>query len=108
MNATRDLIIFIFIIVALGVAWYYTGGSANDLARTGPFLTLPGSTKPGTPAYHVPGVVRKPAATEEDDSTEVISNYLGTFTEERSPYAQYVSLEQSGADAGLKSEYLTI
>lgn len=109
MNATRDLFIVIFLLVALGVAWYYSGGTASDLARSGPFFTLP-QQGVGIPAYTVPGVEYTPATVEGGgvDSITTITNYLGTFDEERSPYAAHVSLEEGNARSGHASEYVTI
>jgi hypothetical protein len=109
MNAQRDLLIVVLFMVALGVAWYYSGGTANDLARSGPLFQLPPSQS-GNPAYNVPGVELIETPVKEDTGPVVttISNYLGTLNEEVSPYAQYVSLEESNAKSGNDSEYVTL
>ena len=110
MNGKRDLVIVVLLLVALGVAWYYTGGTANPLARSGPLFTLPQQGY-GIPAYVVPSVQYTPAPTDQGynpNAVTTISNYLGTFDERPSPYSAYVTLEQSGASSGLENEYLTL
>lgn len=110
-NAQRDLLIVIFLVAALGIAWYYTGGSANDLARSGPLFGVPELGGGGLPVFQVPGVTQSnvpPQEVVEPPRTETISNYLGTFTEKKSSYASYVSLEKGGATSGIESEYVVI
>lgn len=106
MQAKRDLFIVIFLLVALGVAWYYTGGTANDLARSGPFFTLP-QQGVGIPAYVVPSVEYTPPPNPDAGGQQVITNFFGTVTEEVSPYAQFVSLE-SGSASSVDGEYVII
>lgn len=105
----QDLLIVILLMVALGVAWYYTGGTQNDLARTNPLFSLPGSG-PNAPAYTVPGVQINtlPESDEDDQKPTTITNYLGTSEEYPSPYAKYVVLEEGNARSGTDSEYLII
>lgn len=105
----QDLLIVILLMAALGVAWYYTGGTANNLARTGPLFEVPKIGEGGVPVFSVPGVELGDAGKplKEPDTTS-ITNYLGTFTEERSPYAAYVSLEEGNAKSQLESEYVTL
>lgn len=113
MNPKRDLVIVIFLLIAIGVAWYLSGGSTKDLSGTGPFLRLPG-TGTGTPAYTVPSVILNKASTQQDEPNEketkdtVVTNYLGTLTETTSPYASYVTLERSAASSDYRNEYLTV
>lgn len=109
MNGMRDLTIVVLLLAALGVAWYYTGGTANSLARSGPLFTLPQQGY-GIPAYVVPSVQYTPApeGTQNPNTVTTISNYLGTFDEKPSPYAQYVSLEQSSAASSYENEYVTV
>lgn len=105
----QDLLLVIFLMAALGVAWYYAGGTANDLARSGPLFKMP-QVGTNLPVFRVPGVELTNSSTggvTEPEST-TITNYLGTFTEEKSPYAQYVSLEEGNARSSLESEYLTL
>lgn len=105
----QDLLIVILLMVALGVAWYYTGGTQNDLARTNPLFSLPGSG-PNAPAYTVPGVKITPPQTSgvDDQAPTTITNHLGTSEEYPSPYAKYVVLEEGNARSGSDSEYLII
>jgi len=105
----QDLLIVILLMVALGVAWYYTGGTANDLARESPLFTLPGSKGDTRPAYAVPGVsLDTPPASKTDDGPTTITNHLGTSEEYPSPYAKYVVLEEGNAKSGTGGEYLVI
>ena len=105
----QDLLIVVLLMAALGVAWYYTGGTSTDLAKAGPFFQSPkiGDT---LPVFRVPGVElpNVPPSSNEPPRAETISSYLGSITEEKSPYAAYVSLEQGNASSGLESEYVTI
>lgn len=108
MNAKRDLLIVVLLIVALGVAWYYTGGTQSDVARTQPVFFSGEFTGP---IFSVPGVSQRPSderTLEEPGTVTTISNYLGTFNEERSPYADYVSLQEGTARSGVASEYLIL
>ena len=105
----QDLLIVIFLMVALGVAWYYTGGTQNDLARTNPFFTPPGETN--YLPYSVPGVTQDPivgTAKPEGDGPTTVTTTIGTITENPSPYAKYVVLEEGNARSGTGSEYLVI
>ena len=106
MNAKRDLLIVILLMAALGVAWYYAGGTASDLARSGPLFKLPeGQTIPTA----IPGVEQvAPPRSDSGDVTTTFTNYLGTFSEEVSPYAAYVSLDEGNARSSYDSEYVTI
>ncbi len=110
MNAKRDLLIVVLLMVALGVAWYYTGGATNEAARSGPFFSFSRDQEYTLPVFTVPSVPRIKSGDSPEDTPSVstITNYLGTFNEERSPYAEYVSLEESGARFGAPDEYLTI
>lgn len=111
MNAKRDLLIVIVLLAALGVAWYYTGGSTNDLAGSDPFFSR--SEDGSLPLFSIPRVERRSPSSsgtpdEPVDTVTTITNYLGTFDEEESPYAPYVSLEQGNAKSSHGSEYVTI
>lgn len=106
----QDLLLVILMMAGLGIAWYYMGGTANDLARSGPLFQTPkiGDT---LPVFQVPGVTLPNAPEREEPEpprTETITNYLGTFTEKKSPHAAYVSLERGNAASGLASEYVTV
>lgn len=106
----QDLLIVVFLMAALGVAWYYTGGAQNELARSGALFSLPGSGGPNLPAYTVPGVQldKPPQTADETEAPTIIQNYLGTSEEHPSPYAKYVVLEEGNARSGADSEYLVI
>lgn len=115
-QGVRDLFIVIFLLVGLGIAWYYTGGPDRALSRSGPFLSLPSSRTYG-PAYPVPGVSLGSSTRRENEEItgrggssffSSFTNYLGTFKESRSPYAEYVRLEKGRADADIKDEYVVI
>lgn len=106
-SAQGDLVIVIALIVLLGVAWYYTGGPQRTIDPV-PFFTLP-QYGTGTPAYTVPRVEFTPTEKSPDDVPRTtITTTLGTFTEERSPYAEHISLEIANAKSGIGTEYLTI
>lgn len=105
----QDLLLVVLLMAALGAAWYYAGGTANDLARSGPLFKMP-QVGSNLPVFSVPGVKRTDTGdtSQSEPQTTTITNYLGTVTEEKSPYAQYVSLEEGNARSSLESEYLTI
>lgn len=107
----QDLLIVIFLMIALGAAWYYSGGTVNDLARSGPLFQTPQIGGDSLPIFQVPGVQLPNTPTREAPEpprTETISNFLGSFTETKSPYAAYVSLEQGNASSRLDAEYVVI
>ena len=107
----QDLLIVVLLMAALGVAWYYTGGYGNELSQSGPIFKMPKIGAGGTiPVFSVPGVQLNnvPNTNDVEPQGTTITNYIGTFTEEKSPYAQYVSLEESNARSGVESEYLTL
>ncbi|MBU6310751.1 hypothetical protein KGO06_02330 [Patescibacteria group bacterium] len=103
----QDLAIVVLLMIALGVAWYYTGGTESDLARGGPlFSQQQGSTIPGIPIPRV--FLGGTEGQDEGPKSTTITTYLGAITEERSPYANRVSLSASLASASLDGEYLTL
>lgn len=106
----QDFLIVLLLMAALGVAWYYTGGNSNDLARAGLLFKFSPTVGGGVVPTAIPGVEQVGGGVEAPppSTTQTISNYLGTFTEERSPYAAYVTLEQANASSDIGSEYLTI
>lgn len=111
-SAGRDFFIVIALLVALGIAWYYTGGPERSLSRSGPLLSQPGIG--GGRAYTVPTVARNRGTSTANTTGPTgttwgtFTNYLGTFTEERSPYSSYVTLERGRADGALADEYVQI
>lgn len=111
-SAGRDFFIVIALLVALGIAWYYTGGPERSISRSGPLLSQPGIG--GGQAYTVPRVARNRATSTSSSngpsgtSWGTFTNYLGTFTEDRSPYASYVTLERGRSDGPLADEYVRI
>ena len=89
----RDLLVVILLMVALGVAWYYTGGTASNFARSGPLFEVPkGSVIPN---LAIPGVqqVQVPRG-DETPHTTTISNYIGTFTEDQTATPVTATLNQ--------------
>jgi hypothetical protein len=107
----QDLLLVILLMAALGAAWYYTGGTANDFARSGPLFTMPKVGGGALPVFSIPGVKQNNnpgAGTLVEPQTTSVTNYIGTFTEEKSPYAQYVSLEEGNARSSFDGEYLTL
>ncbi|MEK7531296.1 MAG: hypothetical protein AAB573_05530 [Patescibacteria group bacterium] len=118
MNAVRDLILFILFLIMLGVVWVYSGGAERSIARGGALLEPPAPLGGGR-AYDVPSVALRPrTAPDDDDDTNpsgwgpsvvtTFTNFLGTFSEESSPYAKYVTLERGRADSDLAGEYVII
>ena len=112
-EASRDFFLVIALLVGLGVAWFYTGGPERSLSRSGPLLNQPGVGS--GQAYTVPGVAMNRASSTRSSDTEKDSavwnnftNYLGSFNEERSPYAAYVTLERGRADSGYAEEHVII
>jgi hypothetical protein len=114
MDALRDLYFVIFLVIALGLAWYFAGGPSNSLSTDGPLLRAPWVSNNGS--FSVPRVGYTPATsggtsastTESGSIITTITNYLGTFNEVGSPYAAYVSLEKANAASAHKDEYVTI
>lgn len=119
--AGTDFILFILFLIVLGVVWAVTGGPARDISREGPFLNAPSPLGDGN-AYGVPSV-----NTPEFDNkyrgdtgsgnssffTDIISRVRSgvdtTDGEEKSPYAEYVSLSISSArNSDPSQEYVTI
>ncbi|MEK7063151.1 MAG: hypothetical protein AAB955_00495, partial [Patescibacteria group bacterium] len=114
-EATRDFLLVIALLIGLGIAWYATGGPERSAARGGILLNQPkiGSGQ----AYTVPGVaMRHGTSTSGGEDSDgggttvwsTFTNYFGTFSEERSPYSGYVTLERSRADSKYADEYVTI
>lgn len=106
----QDLLIVILLMAALGVAWYYMGGSMSDLARSGPLFETPQIGGGQLPVFNVPGVATGETGSQSKPEPQgtTITNYLGTLKEEPSPYAAYVSLEEGNAKSQKDSEYLTL
>ena len=117
MNAVRDLIVFILFLIALGVVWVYSGGAERSISRGGALLEPPAPLGSGR-AYDAPRVTLRPATATDDDASSpggwgpsvvtTFTNFLGTFSEESSPYAKYVTLERGRADSDLAGEYVII
>jgi hypothetical protein len=105
----QDLVVVVLLMVALGVGWYYTGGTQNDLARSNPLFSTPESGNPNMPLFIVPSVTQDEIrSTDTDPEPTFITNYLGTTEEVPSPYASFVSLEEGNAKSGVDSEHVII
>lgn len=107
-SAGNDLILFVLFIIALGVIWASTGGPDRAISRSGPFLGSPLGEE-GTS-----GVPTVDLRTRTNSDGSIISQITNNFVdlqsgEERSPYAEYVSLSISSArEENPNEEYLTI
>lgn len=126
MSAGRDFLLFIFFLVALGVAWFLTGGPGRPISHAGWFL---GSTVGGNSGITVPGVnipqpipgntstnSAPPPQTQQVSAPSLWDYFFNyqpgigeTSSPGSSPYAPYVSLSASnvrGSDPA--TEYITI
>ena len=124
MNAGRDLLLFILFLVALGIAWFMTGGPSRPLSQAGWFLNPPAPLGNGQ-GYNVP-MVPMPTSTQSTaqlgntnapSPTQSIWNYFFNYrtgvgasvAPPSSPYAQFVSLQSSGArNTNPQQEYVTL
>lgn len=121
--AGGDLILFIFFIIVLGIVWAVTGGPDRAISREGPFLNPPFPLGSGT-AYGVPSVTIPSAGdfesrnnTTSSGDSSFLSDLISSFraggdiaaNEEKSPYAEHVSLSISNArNTDANKEYVTI
>lgn len=107
--AGGDLLLFIAFIVALGVVWVATGGPERAISRSGPFL---GNSPFSEESNESIPTVDQRGGTSTDGSviTEISSRLLDLREgEERSPYAEHVSLSISTArKEDPNEEYLTL
>ena len=110
--AGNDLVLFIIFIIALGVIWVSTGGPDRAISRSGPFLGSPFSEDR---AFGIPSVGDRSGTSTDDGSGGTVISELGNRLfdlregEERSPYAEYVSLSVSTAKQDdPNEEYLTV
>ena len=104
-SAGTDLSIFIVFIILLGIVWVSTGGPDRPISRSGPFLESPLSEDS---SYELPSV---DTDTNSEDFITRISRGITNLKagEEKSPYAEYVSLSVSTAKKeSANEEYLTI
>ncbi len=113
-TAQGDLLVVVGLLILLGIAWFILGGPENSRARSGPFLSLPQPFGSGD-AYSVPRVSLSGGDGDDtggggsgDSTFEILTNYLGTFAEERSPYAEYITFEKGRADSSIENEYLIV
>jgi hypothetical protein len=111
-QALTDLMLFIVFIVALGFLWVALGGPERAGSNEQPFFSSPFSENSG---LEVPLIPVGTTTESGDSSGGSFINQLGTRLtdlqsgEERSPYAEYVSLSLSNAShTDPHQEYLTI
>ena len=111
MSAGRDLLLFILFLIALGIAWFLTGGASRPLAHAGWFLNPPAPLGNGQgyniPTVPVPTVGTSTTGTRAVPSpTQSIWNYFFNYRvglgsavggTPDSPYAPYVSFSIAGA-----------
>jgi hypothetical protein len=108
----KPLFVTIALLIGLGIAWYVTGGPERAISHGGPLLQAPPPLGGGG-AYSVPGVSYGNYGTATSTSSSntttwgTFTNYLGTFTEDKSPYAKYVTLDRAHADS-TNGEYVTV
>jgi hypothetical protein len=101
--AGTDLFLFIVFIIILGVVWAMTGGPERSVSRSGPFLSSP--FEEGS-LFTIPSVDIPGASTGGTSDGGVFGL---APTEEKSPYAEYVSLSISNArNDDASREYVTI
>lgn len=111
-SAGSDLMLFVVFIIALGVIWVSTGGPDRAISRSGPFLG--GSPFSEEGAEGIPAVGDRVGTSTEDGSRDFLSRISSGLAdlqagEERSPYAEFVSLSVSTArEEDPNEEYLTI
>ncbi len=112
-SAIGTLFTFILLMAALGVLWVYSGGPERGSYGQGPFLTMP-----SVPTVPIPVGVQTPEgqpAQPQTDPSRTLRDYFYNFgtgytgNEEKSPYADYVSLEFGDpGNTNPKYEYVTI
>ena len=125
MGAGRDFLLFIFFLVALGVAWFLTGGPGRPLSHAGWFLnpSLGGTSGISIPGVNIPQPTsgntsgnNQPQQTQQASAPNLwdyFFNYQPGIGEASSPtdspYAPYVSLSASDAQSSdPAAEYVTI
>lgn len=109
-SALGTLFTFILLIAALGVLWVYSGGPERSAYEQGPFLTMPSvPTVPITQGVATGGTNAPPA-----DPGKTLRDYFYDFGSptagvERSPYADYVSIDRGEPqNADPKREYVIL
>lgn len=130
-SAKGDFLVVLLLIVALGVAWVWTGGPARAISHRGGFFSAPWPIGTGGEAYDIPTVplTRSPSGNVDpsdeapvkvesarEKKTNLLNYFLGyrpgvgpTTDPAVSPYASYVRLEKSKAgESDPKKEYVTI
>ncbi len=123
MNAGRDFLLFIFFLIALGVAWFMTGGPGRPISHAGWFLNPTLGTTGGiaVPSVSLPNASSSNGSNGGTPSAQpkILSlwdyflNYQPGIGESSaptdSPYAPYVSLQASNVgSANPATEYVTI
>jgi hypothetical protein len=126
MSAGRDFLLFIFFLVALGVAWFLTGGPGRPLSHAGWFLgsTLGGTAGIAVPSVNLPGAASSSgssgAASPQATQQSTVSNLWDYFFNYQpgvgevssptdSPYAPYVSLSPTDVQSSdPATEYITL
>ena len=120
MNAGRDFLLFIFFLIALGVAWFLTGGPGRPISQAGWFLSSPGTTGGiGIPSVSVPTAASSTASAPQQTRSGIFNfwnyflNYqpgigeVSSLTD--SAYAPFVSLQASAVgSSNPATEYVTI
>jgi len=106
-SASGDLILFIVFIVLLGIVWVFTGGPDRSISHSGPFLNSPLGENG---LFSIPSVNTSGDGSSESFISQVNSGIANLQAgEEKSPYAENVSLSISTANSQTPSEeYLTI
>jgi hypothetical protein len=128
MNAGRDFLLFIFFLVALGAAWFLTGGPGRPISHAGWFLnpTLGGTGGISVPHISLPnasstdssgGVSQQQQPQNQPTKMQSLWNYFLNYqpgvgessAPANSPYAPYVSLQLGNAGSSDPlTEYIVI
>lgn len=127
-DARSDLMVVLLLLVALGVAWVWTGGPSNAMSRQGGLFSAPWPLGDNGNAYTVPTVplesgeasgnanVDTTGNASVQPKTSVFDSFFGyrpgvgyASDPSPSPYAAHVRLDSSGATAqDSQKEYVTI
>lgn len=106
--AGTDLLLFVLFLIVLGVVWVFTGGPERPISHGSPFLDSPLGENG---IFGIPTVGGNASTTNDGSIISRVNNTLSGLQagEEKSPYAEYVSLSISTAkQESPNEEYVTI
>jgi hypothetical protein len=116
MDAKNDLILVIFIIIGLGIVWFFTGGAERERATPGAFLRPPAplgsGEKYGGFIFNLPRVgINKDEITENQDEISQTLDDIKSSQGESSRFENKITIEKrtaGPAETSPTEEYLII